>query len=124
MKEVDVVINAVGIFRESGAQTFARLHTDTPCALFAACAASDSVRLVIQISALGADQDADTAYHLSKKAADDFLATLPPLRRDRAAVAGVRQGWRQRPPVPGAGQHAVHRALRQSSPGRATRACG
>lgn len=77
VKEVDVVINAAGIFRESGAQTFARLHTDTPCALFAACAASDSVRLVIQISALGADQDADTAYHLSKKAADDFLATLP-----------------------------------------------
>jgi nucleoside-diphosphate-sugar epimerase len=77
LREVDAVINAVGIFRQSGAQTFARLHTETPCALFAACAASDSVQLVIQISALGADQHAETAYHLSKKAADDFLATLP-----------------------------------------------
>jgi uncharacterized protein YbjT (DUF2867 family) len=77
LRDVDAVINAVGIFRQSGAQTFARLHTETPCALFAACAASDSVQLVIQISALGADQHADTAYHLSKKAADDFLATLP-----------------------------------------------
>ncbi|SHH45903.1 SDR family oxidoreductase [Massilia sp. CF038] len=77
LKDIDVVINTVGIFRESGTQTFARLHTDTPCALFAASAASDSVQLVIQVSALGADQDADTAYHLSKKAADDYLASLP-----------------------------------------------
>jgi hypothetical protein len=35
------------------------------------------VRLVIQLSALGADRDAATPYHLSKKAADDFLAGLP-----------------------------------------------
>src|SRR5688500_3032976 len=34
---IDAVINAVGIFRESGAQTFAALHTDTPRALFGAC---------------------------------------------------------------------------------------
>lgn len=77
LTQIDAVINTVGLFRESGAQTFARVHTETPCALFAACAASDSVRLVIQISALGADQGADTPYHLSKKAADDFLAALP-----------------------------------------------
>jgi uncharacterized protein YbjT (DUF2867 family) len=77
LKGIDAVINAVGIFRESGSQTFDRLHTETPRALFGACAESDSVRLVIQLSALGADNGADTAYHLSKKAADDFLATLP-----------------------------------------------
>lgn len=77
LTHIDVVINAVGIFRQTGTQTFARLHTDTPRALFGACAASDSVRLVIQLSALGADQHADTPYHLSKKAADDYLATLP-----------------------------------------------
>lgn len=77
LRDVDAVINAVGIFKETGAQTFAALHTDTPCALFAACAESDSVRLVLQLSALGADKDADTPYHLSKKAADDFLARLP-----------------------------------------------
>ena len=33
--------------------------------------------MVIQLSALGADEAADTPYHLSKKAADDYLATLP-----------------------------------------------
>lgn len=77
LRNVDVVINAVGIFREHGRQTFTALHSDAPCALFAACAESDSVRLVLQLSALGADQHADTPYHLSKKAADDFLARLP-----------------------------------------------
>ncbi|BDT56715.1 oxidoreductase [Massilia varians] len=74
---VDVVINTVGIFRESGSQTFARLHTDAPRALFAACAESHEVQMVIQLSALGADRGADTRYHLSKKAADDYLAALP-----------------------------------------------
>ena len=77
LRGVDAVINAVGIFREQGRQTFAAVHTDTPCALFAACAESDSVQLVIQLSALGADKDAETPYHLSKRAADDCLARLP-----------------------------------------------
>jgi uncharacterized protein YbjT (DUF2867 family) len=73
---IDAVINTVGIFRETAGQSFAALHTDTPRALFAACAEA-RVRLVIQLSALGADRDAATPYHLSKKAADDFLADLP-----------------------------------------------
>lgn len=77
LRDVDAVINAVGVFREQGSQTFAALHTETPCALFHACAESDSVQLVIQISALGADQHADTPYQLSKKAADNCLADLP-----------------------------------------------
>jgi len=74
---VEAVVNTVGIFRERGTQTFANLHTRTPRALFAACAESDDVHMVVQLSALGADEQADTAYHLSKKAADDYLATLP-----------------------------------------------
>jgi uncharacterized protein YbjT (DUF2867 family) len=74
---IDAVINAVGIFRESGAQTFRKLHTETPRALFAACAEAHHVQMVIQLSALGADRDADTAYHLSKREADDYLASLP-----------------------------------------------
>jgi uncharacterized protein YbjT (DUF2867 family) len=73
---IDVVINCVGIIAEHDAQTFAALHTHTPCALFAACAESE-VQLVLQLSALGADADAVSPYHLSKKAADDFLASLP-----------------------------------------------
>jgi uncharacterized protein YbjT (DUF2867 family) len=77
LAEVDAVINTVGIFREKGAQTFARVHTETPRALFAAAAESEHVRMVIQLSALGADEHADTPYHRSKKAADDYLAALP-----------------------------------------------
>jgi uncharacterized protein YbjT (DUF2867 family) len=77
LSDIDAVINTVGIFRESARQSFAALHTEAPCALFAACAESHSVQLVLQLSALGADQHADTRYHLSKKAADDYLAGLP-----------------------------------------------
>jgi len=73
---VDMVINTVGIFRETAHQKFDALHTLAPCALFAACAEAE-VRLVIQFSALGADDAANTPYHLSKKAADDYLASLP-----------------------------------------------
>lgn len=72
---IDVVINTVGIIREHGAQTFDAIHSRAARALFSACAAS-SVRLVVQISALGADEHAQSRYHLSKKEADDFLAGL------------------------------------------------
>lgn len=77
LDDVDVVVNAVGIFRETGNQTFDALHKDAPRALFAACVESDDVHTVIQLSALGADRHATTRYHLSKKAADDYLAALP-----------------------------------------------
>lgn len=73
---VDIVVNAVGIFRESAHATFQQLHVRAPQALFAACARA-GVRRVIQISALGADAQAGTAYHRSKRAADDYLLSLP-----------------------------------------------
>lgn len=75
LEGIDVVINAVGILREHGRQTFDALHTRAPQALFAACAATDVK--VVQISALGADEGARSRYHLSKKAADDALLALP-----------------------------------------------
>jgi len=74
---IDAVVNTVGIFRERGAQTFDALHVRAPRALFAACAESDDVHMVVQLSALGADDAADTPYHLSKKRADDYLSSLP-----------------------------------------------
>lgn len=73
---VDAVVNAVGILREQGAQTFRALHTDAPTELFHACA-SAGVRRVVQVSALGADAAAASRYHRSKKAADDALRALP-----------------------------------------------
>ncbi len=72
---MEVVVNAVGILRERGPQTFNALHDTAPRALFRACQAG-GVRKVVQISALGADDAARSRFHRSKKRADDFLATL------------------------------------------------
>ncbi len=73
---VDAVINAVGIIREQPGQTFAALHDRAPSALFKA-AAETGVRIAVQVSALGADDHAQSRYHRSKKAADDTLRALP-----------------------------------------------
>lgn len=75
LQGVDVVINAVGIIRETGRQTFEQLHHRAACTLFQACVLA-GVTKVIQISALGADETAYSQYHLSKKAADDCLQQL------------------------------------------------
>lgn len=72
---VDAAINAVGIIGETRTQRFKTLHTIVPKALFGACRLA-GVSRVIQISALGADETAFSAYHLSKKAADDHLRGL------------------------------------------------
>lgn len=73
---VDAVVNAVGIIGETRGQNFALLHTQAPMALFDACLQA-GVRRVVQISALGADASACSAYHSSKRAADDGLRSLP-----------------------------------------------
>jgi uncharacterized protein YbjT (DUF2867 family) len=72
---IDAVVNGVGIIGEKGGQRFEPLHRQAPIALFRACAQA-GVRRVVQISALGADQTAFSAYHLSKRAADDGLRSL------------------------------------------------
>ncbi len=73
---VNVLVNAIGILRESRGQTFEALHVAGPCALFDA-AVTAGVQRIIQISALGAAADAAAQYHRSKHAADTYLATLP-----------------------------------------------
>jgi uncharacterized protein YbjT (DUF2867 family) len=73
---IDVVVNAVGILREQAGQRFAQLHEAAPIALFEASVLA-GVRRVVQVSALGADEQARSAYHLSKKTADDFLLAQP-----------------------------------------------
>lgn len=75
LEGADAVINCAGIIAESGSQRFESLHTVAPSALFRACART-GVRRVLQISALGADETGFTAYHLSKRAADDCLRSL------------------------------------------------
>jgi uncharacterized protein YbjT (DUF2867 family) len=75
LQGVDAVVNAAGIFREEGSARFEAVHVRGPQALFTACARAGPVR-VLQISALGADENARTAYHLSKRAADETLLQL------------------------------------------------
>jgi uncharacterized protein YbjT (DUF2867 family) len=75
LRGIDAVINCVGIIGESAGQKFRPLHAEAPAALFRACAAA-GIRRVIQISALGADGTAFSAYHLSKRTADDCLRSL------------------------------------------------
>jgi uncharacterized protein YbjT (DUF2867 family) len=73
---IDAVVNAIGILREQGGQTFEALHHRAPAELFHACDAA-GVKGVVQVSALGADANGRTGYHRSKKAADDVLRSLP-----------------------------------------------
>lgn len=73
---VDAIVNCVGIIAESGDASFAQLHARAPAALFRA-GAQAGVKKIVQLSALGADGRAESAYHLSKKAADDALRALP-----------------------------------------------
>jgi uncharacterized protein YbjT (DUF2867 family) len=75
LARIDYVINAVGILRESREATFESLHVAAPLALFRACAHA-GVKRIVQVSALGADEHAQSRYHLSKKRADDALAAL------------------------------------------------
>ena len=76
LDDVDVLINAVGIFADPTGREFQLLHADAPIRLFDA-AARAGVGRVVQISALGVDEHARSAYHLSKRMADDALLALP-----------------------------------------------
>jgi len=71
----EAVINCVGIIRENKRGSFDVVHHRSAVALFEA-AVNYGVENVIQVSALGADQKAETRYHKSKKKADDQLAKL------------------------------------------------
>ncbi len=76
LEGVDAVVNSVGILREDRRQAFEALHARAPIELFMAAAAA-GVKAVVQVSALGADDEAQSRYHLTKKAADDILRALP-----------------------------------------------
>jgi uncharacterized protein YbjT (DUF2867 family) len=76
LRGIEVVVNAVGILRPRGAQTFEALHVRGPRVLFAA-AAKAGVRRIIQISALGAEPQAVSDYHRSKSEADRALMAMP-----------------------------------------------
>jgi NADH dehydrogenase len=69
---VDTVVNAVGILRERGAETYERVHHLAPGALAAACARR-AIRLV-HISALGLHDGARSRFLSSKLAGERAVA--------------------------------------------------
>jgi len=85
LRDIEVVVNAVGILRERGFQTYARVHCYGPAALAAACAAR-GIRLV-HVSALGLREDAASRFIRSKfwgeravlKAGGDCIVVRPSL---------------------------------------------
>ena len=74
LREVDVLVNAVGIIAETKDKSFEQIHTLTPMRIFNACKEA-GVKKIIHISALGS-QTGTTKYHRSKNRADEYLRTL------------------------------------------------
>ena len=73
---IDVVVNTIGILREAPGRRFQILHVDGPRRLFEASLKA-GVSRIVHVSALGADDLAQSRYHLSKRAGDDSLLQLP-----------------------------------------------
>ena len=72
LADVDAVVNAVGILRERGAETYERVHVMAPAALALACE-REGVRLV-HVSALGLRARAYSRFLRSKAAAERAIA--------------------------------------------------
>jgi uncharacterized protein YbjT (DUF2867 family) len=90
MKGLDAVVNCAGILQGSFDQSLERVHRNGPVALFEACA---GVGQVIQIPAIGADVNADTAFARSKAEADQRLAAPSPRLGRRAPLPRIRRGF-------------------------------
>ena len=71
---VDIVVNAIGILRESGSNRFDAIHRQAPLAVAKACIASE-VRCFVQISSLG--NPADGEFIASKHRFDAALSQMP-----------------------------------------------
>ncbi len=74
LKDVDAVINCVGVFQTTNEKAMWNIHYETPKALFEACV-KQRIKKIIQISALGIDK-VDVPYATSKLAIDKYLQTL------------------------------------------------
>jgi uncharacterized protein YbjT (DUF2867 family) len=79
----DALVNAVGILRESGAQTFERVHHTGP-ARIARLARDAGIERYVHISAIGADPRSSSAYARTKAAGEaavrDAFPTVTILR--------------------------------------------
>ena len=69
---IDAVVNCAGVLQDSPRDSTAGVHAEGAAALFAACEQA-GVRRVVQISAIGVDRGAATAFARSKLAGDEAL---------------------------------------------------
>lgn len=72
---ISVVINAVGVLRDSPTNAMASLHTKAPRALFEACA-NAGVERIVQVSASGVDRGIQTPYFTTRLQAEQTLLSL------------------------------------------------
>jgi NADH dehydrogenase len=72
VRGADAVVNLVGILNERGRATFARVHVELARKLALACRSAGVTRLV-QLSSLGAAEQAPSRYLRSKAAAEQVL---------------------------------------------------
>lgn len=75
-RAIEAVVNCAGIARPGPGQRFAGVHAEGPIALFRGAALAGGCR-VVQVSALGVDDDRGEPYLRSKRQADEALAGLP-----------------------------------------------
>lgn len=80
LRGFDVVINAVGILRDSPTMPMQQVLADAPAAIFRACAEA-GVQRIVNVSALGVEGSLMTAYFQRRREAEAVLfATPPPVR--------------------------------------------
>lgn len=77
MEGADAVVNCVGILNETGKNTFEAIHVDG-AARIARLAAQAGVGRLVHVSAIGADENGESAYLRSKGAGEaQVLAAFP-----------------------------------------------
>ena len=69
MQGADAVVNCVGVLNELGKNTFGAVHAEG-AGRIARIAAQEGVASLVQISAIGADADADSVYSRTKAAGE------------------------------------------------------
>lgn len=76
LEGVDVVINTVGVLRDTASAPMALIHERAPCALFTACA-EVGVSRIVHLSALGVGGSLATRYFTSREAVERLIESLP-----------------------------------------------
>ncbi|HXH54256.1 MAG TPA: NAD(P)H-binding protein [Gammaproteobacteria bacterium] len=75
LKNIDAIVNCVGILQTHSKQAMENIHYTAPRALLEACIQTN-VKKIIHLSALGADEGVDTPYAQSKLKFEKYLQSI------------------------------------------------